>query len=159
MNDISVIHFDNAVTSIFKPIADRAGLELQKLHSGIYAIAARDFVLRIRLGIGHWKDVLITLAPSKLRRPDPYDLSGEIGINVIAEYQGLTTPEQDLSSAESFYATLRQVAEIAEKACVPYLLGQKSDYDEVRSLIQRKSDEPPQFDVADLPPIVKKKWL
>ena len=64
MAQISGIYFDDAVTSLFKPVADRAGLELQKLPSGIYQIAGKGFVVRMRRGTGHLKEVLVTLAPA-----------------------------------------------------------------------------------------------
>ena len=138
MTQVSGECFDDAVISIFKPVAHRAGLKLQKLRSGIYEIAGRDLVLRLRLGKGHFKDVLITLAPSTEAPRDLDHLTGEIGLNVIAEYHGLTAPDQDTLSVKSFYSSLQRIAELTETLCVPYLLGQKSDYQEIRSFVDRK---------------------
>src|SRR4051812_42579460 len=158
MPQISGLYFDDAIASVFKPVADRAGLELQKLPLGIYQIAGGAFVLRMRRGIGHLKDVLITLAPSTEAPRDLDHLTREIGLNNIAEYYGLTVPEQDTFSVEGFYFSLRRVAEITEKVCMPYLLGQKSDYADIRAFVDRKIEEGKK-QWGPWPPNIREEWL
>lgn len=158
MNPITNAEFGDAVTTLFKPIATRAGLEMQELRAGIYQIAGASFVLRIRRGIGHRKDFLITLSRLATAPRDLDDLRGEIGLSVIAQYHGVEMPYDDISSAQAFYSSLRRAAETTEQICLPYLTGQKSDFDEIRSFIDRKSeaivDEPFTF-----PPNVREEWL
>jgi hypothetical protein len=158
MAQISGIYFDDAVTRIFMPIAARGGLELRKLRSGIYQIAGEDFVVRIRLGIGHFKDVLITLAPSTAVSLDLDHRTEEIGLNNIADYYDVAVPRQDTFSAEGFYSSLTRVAEITEMLCMPYLLGQKSDYAEIRAFVDRKIERDKK-QWGRWPSNVREEWL
>jgi hypothetical protein len=158
MTQISGIYFDDAVTSLFKQVADRSRLELQKLPSGIYQIAGGGFVLRMRLGLGHLKDVLVTLAPVTEVPRDLDHLTGEIGLNNIAEYYGLAVPDQDTFSVKGFYSSLRRVAEIAETVCMPHLAGQKSDYADIRAFVDRKI-ETTRKQWGPWPSNVREEWL
>lgn len=158
MNIIADRAFGDAVTTFFAPIANRAGLELQKLRPDIYQIAGSDFILRLRRGTGHRKDLLVTLSRLAVPVRDLDDLSGELGLGVIAEYNGVEFPRDDLTSEESLDSSVRRAAETAEQVCVPYLLGQKSDFDEIRSFVDRKIEaarEPP----FKFPPNVREEWL
>ena len=152
------MHFRDIITPIFKPLADRAGLDFQELRSDIFQITGRNFILRIRRGTGHRKDALITLARDDPARGDLDNLHGEIGLGVIAEYHGLVTPEQDLSSAESFRATLQEVAELTEKICVPYLSGENSDYEQIRAFVARKIEAAGKHEFR-FPPNVREEWI
>jgi hypothetical protein len=158
MNKLANMDFGAAVTTSFRPIADRAGLELQTMRPDIYQIAGNCFILRIRRGIGHRKDFLVTLSRLAASPRDLDDLSGEVGLSVIAEYNGVEMPYDDISSVQAFCASLRRAAETAEQFCMPYLTGQKSDFDEIRSFVDRKVEaawEPP----FKFPPNVREEWL
>lgn len=150
--------FDDSVTAFYKPIADRAGLQLQKLRSGIYQIVGALFILRLRQGTGHKKDLLVTMAPIAASARDLDDLSGEIGLPLIAEYHGVEIPHEDITSSEGFYSSPRHVAEMIERFCMPYLLGQKSDFEELRSFVDRKIASAP-IPSFNFPPNVREEWL
>ena len=158
MAEISVTHFGDAVTAVFQPLADRAGFELRKLRSDIYEIAGENFILRIRQGTGHFKDVLVTLAPSTEASLDLDYLTGEIGLNNIAEYHRLTVPEQDICSVEGFYSSLGRLAKVTETVCMPYLLGQKSDYGKIRAFVDSKIEDA-RKQWGPFPSNVREEWL
>jgi hypothetical protein len=150
--------FDDTVTNFYKPIADRAGLKLQKLRSGIYEIAGARFIVRLRQGTGHKKDLLVTMAPMKVPGRDLDDLSDEIGLPLIAEFHGIEIPHEDISSNEGFYSSPRRVAETIEQFCIPYLLGRKSDFEELRSFVDRKIEEAGKREWR-FPPNVREEWI
>ena len=151
--------FDESIVTFYKPVADRAGLELQKLRSGIYQIAGASFILRLRQGIGHKKDLLVTMAPMTTSPRDLDDLSGEIGLPLVVEYNGVEVPHEDISSTVGFYSNPQRVADAIEQFCIPYLLGRKTDFDELRSFVDRKIDAAAWKPPYNFPPNVREEWL
>jgi hypothetical protein len=82
--------FEVGIADSFQPLAIRTGLPLRKLHDGVYELVCKEFVMRIRRGTGHGKDFLVTLSRKKVVSGDPLDLTGEVGLAVLAEYNGAT---------------------------------------------------------------------
>ncbi len=128
--------FDDAVVRFFQPLANRFGFPLKRWRDGIYEITGRTFVMRIRQGMGHRKDFVVTLAP-KMALPDNLDdLSREIGLGVIAEYSG-----EILQAKGDFQNQFEEAAKAAEIYCIPYLLETKKDFEEMRNFVKRRVEE------------------
>ncbi|HUJ42108.1 MAG TPA: hypothetical protein VLW52_00750 [Opitutaceae bacterium] len=137
--NISAAMFDELVTRFFAPLAKRAGLPLEALGEGIYEVAGSKFAMRIRRGTGHRKDFLVTLS---LKQPEQNldDLSGEIGLGVLADYRGRPLHAHALDSVEDWQLALEETARASEELCLPYLKGKQNDLDGVRRFIERKID-------------------
>ncbi len=82
--------FEIGTVDAFEPLAIRAGLPLRKLHDGVYELVGKEFVMRIRRGTGHGKDFLVTLSRKDDVSDKPLELTGEVGLAVLAEYSGAT---------------------------------------------------------------------
>ena len=128
--------FDDAADRFFLPLAKRAGLQIKKLCDGIYEIPGRTFVMRIRQGTGHRRDFLVTLAPKSSLPDNLDDLSQEIGLGVVAEYNG-----KQLQVQSDYHSDFAEAAKIAEMFCIPYLLDTKKDFEEIRRFVECKITE------------------
>lgn len=160
METVSNQQFGEAVVRFFQPLADRASLPLKKLREDIYEITGKGFILRIRRGTGHRKDFVVTLAPAESRSRDLDDLSDEIGLGVVTEYHGQELRAQDVSSLADFQSAVQDAAEMAGEFCLPYLLGTKTDYEEIRRFVERKVDESGiRTKQYNFPPNVREEWL
>jgi hypothetical protein len=136
MKPESFKEFDNAVARCFQPFSERAGFPIRKLRDGIYEIAGQKFVMRIRRGTGHRKDFLVTLSRKASLSRDLDDLSHEIGLGVIAEYNG-----KQLQALGDYRREFAEAAKIAESLCLPYLLGTKTDFEDIQHFVERKVEE------------------
>jgi hypothetical protein len=157
MNDSA---FDDAVVRFFGPLAVRANSSLQKLRDGIYQIAGTAFVVRIRRGTGHRKDFVVTLSPKKSGAEDLDDLSGEIGLGVFAEYHGRPLQMHELDSKKDWLLAFEEAARAAEVFCLPYLVGEQTDLQDVRHFIEQKVEESGiRTKKYHFPPKVREEWL
>ena len=136
MKSESFKEFDDAVARFFQPFSERAGFPIRKLRNGMYEISGNEFVIRIRRGTGHREDFIITLAPKKSLPSDLDDLGHEIGLNVIAEYNG-----QQLQESDDYQGQFSEGARIAELLLMPYLLGSKTDFEEIQRFVESKVEE------------------
>jgi hypothetical protein len=136
MKPESIKEFDDAVAKFFKPLANRFEFPITKLRDGIYEITGGAFAVRIRQGTGHRKDFVVTLAPLVLLPDDLDDLSHEIGLGVVAEFNG-----KQLHECGDFQCDFSEAAKFTELLCVPYLLGTKNDFGEIQYFVERKIEE------------------
>jgi hypothetical protein len=130
--------FEVGVGDAFQPLAARAGLPLKKLCAGIYEMSGSEFVMRIRRGTGHGKDFLVTLSRKEDVSADPLQLTGEVGLAVLAEYSGAVADALALTAREGSLSAFRRAADGAERFCLPYLLGRKADFPEIRRFVEDK---------------------
>ena len=128
---------------------------MKKLRDGIYQIAGRDFAMRIRQGTGHRKDFVVTLAPKVSLPDDLDDLSQEIGLGVVAEYNG-----KPLQVRDDYQREFEEAAKTAETLLVPYLLETKTDFEEIRHFVECKVEESGiRTKKYHFPPNVREEWI
>lgn len=160
MKDMNDSDFDDAAVRFFGPLAVRANSSLQKLREGIYQIAGMAFVVRIRRGTGHRKDFVVTLSPKKSGAEDLDDLSGEIGLAVIAEYHGRPLQMRELDSKKDWLLAFEEATHAAEMFCLPYLVGEQTDLQGVRRFIEQKVEESGiTTKKYHFPPNVREEWF
>jgi hypothetical protein len=135
---MSADFFEQGVANTFRPFAVRAGLPLRRLQDGVYEMSGCQFLMRIRRGTGHGKDFLITLSRKEHVSDDPMNLTGEIGLGVITEYNGKDETTAALALRDGSLPAFRIAAEAAEEFCLPYLLGEKSDFADLQQFLRDK---------------------
>jgi hypothetical protein len=111
--------FEIGVADSFQPLAIRAGLPLRELHDGVYELVGKEFVMRIRRGTGHGKDFLVTLSRREDVSDNPLELTGEVGLAVLAEYGGATADALALTARDGSPGAFRRAAEAAERFVCP----------------------------------------
>lgn len=147
------------MTRYFEPLARRINLPLRKVKDGIYEMSGANFVLHIRCGIGHSRDFLVTLAEKKSIVKPVEELSG-LGLGVIVEFNGEKLGPFTFHTREGYLRAFEDEAKAAEQFAVPYLLGRRSNFGEIREFIDRKieaSGIPKKK--YHLPPNVREEWL
>ncbi len=130
--------FELGTLDAFEPLALRAGLPLRKLHDGVYELVGKEFVMRIRRGTGHGKDFLVTLSRKEDVSDNPLELTGEVGLGVLAEYSGATAAALALKARDGSPDAFRRAAEAAERFCLPYLLGRRMDFAGIQQFVEDK---------------------
>jgi hypothetical protein len=130
--------FEVGVADAFQALAARSGLPLKKLRDGIYEMVGSGFVMRIRRGTGHGKDFLVTLSRKEDISADLLQLTGEVGLAVIAEYGGAVADALALSARDGSLGAFQRAAEGAERFCLPYLFGEKADFSEIQAFVEDK---------------------
>jgi|GEM_PF-4346159 len=152
--------FEIGVADAFQPLAARAGLPLRKLREGIYEMAGKEFALRIRRGTGHGNDFLVTLSRKEDVSSDPFQLTGEVGLAVIAEYCGATADPLALTARNGSLVAFRSSAQAAEHFCLPYVLGSRADFAEVQGFVEDKIQKSgAQTKKFHFPPNVREEWI
>jgi hypothetical protein len=152
--------FEVGIADSFQPLAIRTGLPLRKLHDGVYELVCKEFVMRIRRGTGHGKDFLVTLSRKKVVSGDPLDLTGEVGLAVLAEYNGATADALALRARDSSSGAFRRAAEAAEHFCLPYLLGRRIDFADIQQFVEDKIQKSGAYTRKyHFPPNVRKEWI
>lgn len=156
--ELSPAEFDALTRHYFEPLSARADAPLRLLREGIYEIAGSAFVLRIRRGAGHARDFLVTLS-RRVSGRSLDDLSEEIGLGVIAQYNGRPLRPHDLDSELDWKLALEEAVEAATMFCLPYLLNTQSDLSGVELFIRAKVEASGiSRERFQLPPNVQKKW-
>jgi len=56
--------FEFAIRDAFAPLGARAGLELREACDGVYEFERSGYAIRVRRGVGHKKDIVVTLLPA-----------------------------------------------------------------------------------------------
>jgi hypothetical protein len=156
--DLSTTGFDTLVRHFFQPLSARVGAPLKLLREGIYEIGGSAFVLRIRRGTGHSRDFLVTLS-RRASGKSLDDLSDEIGLGVIAQYNQRSLRPHDLDSELDWKLALEEAAEAATAFCLPYLSNAQSDLSGVELFIRTKVEASGIKNKGfQFPSNVQKKW-
>ena len=152
--------FEIGVADAFQPLAARVGLPLKKLRDGIYEMAGEEFAIRIRRGTGHGKDFLVTLSRKEDVSDDPLQLTGEVGLGVIAEFCGATADALALRARDGSVDAFRSSAEAAEHFCLPYVLGRRADFAEIQRFVEDKIQKSGiRTKKFHFPPNVREEWI
>lgn len=144
MGDITHGTFERAVARYFEPIARQHRWPFIRTSAQLYEIPSPHFVMRIRFNIGaHAKSINATLIPTKELPGDVEDGGhGELGVAVIAGFNGV--PIEYIpwdATEEGLFKEAQHVSNMAQQFALPYLLGQKSDWESIKKFICRKADE------------------
>jgi len=131
--------FDDAVTKFFRPLALKLGLPLNKVGDGVYAIASPHFIARIRLHTGHRRGLNVLLRPAALQNYDE-NSPGEYGIGCFMQFNGedMQSIILDVHTDEDFLKQSQLLTEALERFGIPYLLGQKDDFEAVKEMIRTR---------------------
>lgn len=126
--------FDKAVAMFFEPIAQRLRLSLSKVREGVYEIPSPHFILRIRLHTGHARGLNVALRPASLRDFDENTAGSEYGIGCFMLFNGekLEHIYVRVETDEDFLKLAQLLAQATERFGVPYLGGQKNDFETSR---------------------------
>jgi hypothetical protein len=152
--------FEIGVVDSFQPLAIRAELPLRKLHDGVYELVGKEFVMRIRRGTGHGKDFLVTLSRREDVSDNPLELTGEVGLAVLAEYGGATADALALTARDGSPGAFRRAAEAAERFCLPYLLGRRIDFADIQQFVEDKIQKSGAYTRKyHFPPNVREEWI
>jgi len=88
------------------------------------------------------------------------DLNAEIGLGVLAEYCGRPLPVREIVSEQDLVSALTDILEVADRFCLPYLLGEKLDISDVKRFIERKiAASGVETKKYSLPKKVREEWL
>jgi hypothetical protein len=128
--------FEIGVTERFLPLARKAGLPLVKICDGVYDIVGKGYRLRIRRGIGHGGGFLVTLSNEEVDPRDPIKIVNEIGLGRIARYNGATREAAAILSRDNSLEGYKKAAKVADEYALPYLLGVKSDYGQIKQQVK-----------------------
>jgi len=134
--------FDKAVMRFFKPFAQRLGLAIAKIRDGVYEIPSPHFIMRIRLHDGHRRGLNVILRSAKLKDYSEDKPNQEYGIGCLLLFQGEDLKQiiVEVNTDEDFLKQAKLLAEASERFCVPYLLGQKSDFEAVREFMKKRGE-------------------
>jgi hypothetical protein len=162
VSPITIDLFKKAVAQYFEPIAHENNLPLVRPGEKLYEIPSIHFVMRIRFDVGaHTKSINATLIQSHQMPGDIEEgCLDELGVGVIAGYNGVEVRYVPWEQTEEgFLQQAKAIAIQAKQFAVPYLLGQKSDWNYVRAYIQEKIDEDVErIKAYKFPPNVQKRW-
>jgi hypothetical protein len=152
--------FKEAVRRYFAPRVAKAKLAIREITGELYEIQSKEFTVRLRQGIGHGKDILVTLFPTAERSADVDDLSGEIGLNKVAEFSGTWLPDYRNSSDEEYFKSVEKIAGWTEEFAFPFLLGQRSDFARLHDFVFQQNEnvlkETPE---GEFPKNVRREWI
>lgn len=127
--------FELAIRDAFAPLGLDAGLELRSVCDGVYEFDRAGYALRIRRGIGHKKDILVTLLPKTDHPATTHIAPGEIGLGLIAKLDGEALPRFEMDSDEDYLKSARLLAAATRKFALPYLYGERSDFANLRARV------------------------
>jgi hypothetical protein len=122
----------------FGPIAEINGLPLRERRSGVHEITGHKFGLRIRYGQGHRNDFLITVFPLRTPPHDLDDLSDEIGLGIVAEFNGVPFHGMEVRNEDDAEKAFAVAAESSKSLVVPYLIGEKDEFAGLRQFVEEK---------------------
>jgi hypothetical protein len=154
--------FDKAVAQFFEPIARKLDLPLIKMNDGVYEIQSPYSIMRIRLDTGHRRGLNVLLRPASLREYDE-NKPGEFGIVNFIEFNGEKLQQTffDVFTDEDFLRQAQLLAQAAERFGIPYLRGQKNDFEAIGEMIKKRG-EPEQEKIREMmrnmPSFVREEW-
>ena len=133
--------FDQAVLQFFDPMAQKFGFSLNKLQDGIYEILGQKFAIRIRRGTGHRKGILVTLLPvQESYYNDLEKLHDEIGLGNFIKFSNKQLLEMPINTSKGYILEAEKLAKATELFIIPYLLGMKTDFIEVKEYVHKQSE-------------------
>lgn len=151
--------FRAAVMRYFDPIAKEHGWPLIYTAKDLFEIPSSCFVMRIHFGVGHGRSISVTLKPKQNHALGEDDIENELGLAVVTSFGGITMLTRQVSTVAEFFMQAEYVASMANRFAVPYLLGKKADWEEVKKFIQRKIEqEQSKIKKVHFPPFVQKRW-
>jgi hypothetical protein len=162
MGKITIATFEQAVGRYFDPIASEHGWPLIRRGEDVYETASPYFVLRIRFHVGaHAKSINATLIPIDQM---PGDVAGggcgELGVGVIAGYNGAEIkyiPWEN--TVQGLFEEAQHVANLVRQFGLPYLLGQRSDWNKVKEYVGKEKEKYlEKLRGYKFPPFVQKRW-
>lgn len=159
MNAVTVDVFDKAVRDFFAPIAEQCGLQIVRISDGLYEIPSSHCNMRIQLGIGHSKGLSVTLCPAQKCSENSNGWDTEIGLPVIAKYNGYEIQFEYVGTATEHRLQASNLSSLAKIYCVPYLLGNKSDLAEIQAFVEKAIEESGiQHKKWNFPKNVREEW-
>jgi len=149
--------FDEAVACYFEPIAKEHGWQIIRRNDNEYEIPSEYFVMVIDWHQGqHTRSLNVTLIPNEKDSKE----RGKIGLWPIAGYNG--TPFKYIpweQTAEGFLQEAEYIAKLTKQFCLPYLLGSKSDWENIEEYWAIESEkEIEKIKSYKFPPQVQKRW-
>jgi hypothetical protein len=159
--------FDQAVAKHFGPISQKLGLLLSKISDGVYEMPSPHFIMRIRLHTGHRRGLNVLFRPASLRDFDESKpgIQYDLGCFMLFQGEDLKQVMVDVDTDEDFLRQARLLAGATERFGVPYLLGQKNDFESVREFIQKRG-EPELEQIREMQkniernmPSVRQEWI
>ncbi len=135
--------FDEAVANYFTPIAQEFGLPFAKVDDGIYEMSSSHFILRVRLDTGHRRGLNVILRQNSSRKFDENEPFVQYGIGCFMEFHGedLRNTFIDVDSKEDFIKQSLLLAQATRRYAVPYLLGEGKDFDAIKEIVRKRSEE------------------
>lgn len=157
MSQFTLQTFEEAITRYFFPIANEYGWTVTRCRDDAYEIRSPHCVLTVDFYQGqHTRSINLLLTPTN----EALNNSVRTGIWPIAGHNG--SPFEYIpweQTAEGFLQEAEYMANLARKYCVPYLLGQKSDWEAVREYWQKESEKSlEKIKGYKFPPNVQKRW-
>jgi len=152
--------FDKVVADVFRTLAVRSKSELRRIGEGVYEIEGHEFTTRIRRGTGHRKNILVTISPTTEKPTNLADLSGEIGLSVVAKFHGEKLTELSFDDEKEYLEYARNLANSAQKVLLPYLLGLRSDFSQIKEFVAKNAEESAEeVSKYRFPKNVRKEWI
>jgi hypothetical protein len=157
MSEFTLSTFEQAIALYFEPIAREHGLQLVRCGDDAYEIRSPYCVMRLSFHEGGH-----TRSMNAILSRNAGETSGSnIGVWPIAGYNGVNIKQYipREKTAEGFFAEAEYVSKMVKTFCVPYLLGEKSDWDQVREYWRKESEkELEKIKGYKFPPNVQKRW-
>jgi hypothetical protein len=134
--------FEKAVATYFKPIAEKHRFPLVKIGGNIYEIPTIHVILRIGLYSGHGSGRNLATTLRQVTLCDFVESSphNQFGLGWFASFTGIKIDpfQADLKTDDGFLKLTQFLADLTERFAVPYLLGQKDDFEAVREFAVEK---------------------
>ena len=117
--------------------------------------------MRIRRGVGHRKGILITLLPKQDLYYDHLEnIHNELGLGNFVEFNNERLIESPIETTEDYILEAEKLAKVAEQYVIPYLLGAKTDFIEVKEYTEKRSAAAVrEIKKYYIPRNVRKEWL
>jgi hypothetical protein len=157
MSEFSPRTFEIAVARFFQPIAAEYGWQMIRCGSDAYEIVSPHAVMRVDYFQGqHTRSMNLRLRP----QGQLHGSTEETGVWPIAGYNG--SPFEYIpwdQTAEGFLQEAEYMANMAREFCLPYLLGQKNDWEAVREYWRQETEKDlEKIKGYRFPPNVQKRW-
>jgi len=161
MSKITLDTFVHAVAKYFEPIAKEHTWPLVHQTPNLYEITTPHFIMRIRFDVGaHTKSINATLIPANQMPGDIENGKGELGIGLIAGYNGMPIEYIPWDATESgFEEQAQHISNMVKQYALPYLLNQRSDWNEITEFLRKKNEQSmTEIKKYKFPQNVQKRW-
>jgi hypothetical protein len=134
--------FDKAVMRFFEPIAQQLGLPISKIRDGVYEMPSPHFIMRIRLHDGHRRGLNVILRSAMLKDfgEDKPDQQYDISCFMLFHGEDLKQIIADVNTDADFIAQAELLAGAVNRFGIPYLLGQKNDFEAIREFMKKRGE-------------------